>query len=224
MKFLRTNSKKMLAILGAAFVLFMTGGCSKKAECKIEGLHAHKYVNDKKMVRYIDQEYLNYEGYERQEEYIALDEIERKFYRFLDDRNLLRIDDNIDAIKCAQAENQDFTEYCYLEQYKRFVPMRLGKVTTIIPVNSVRTKWTRVPNHECLTGESKNYTYSYTSYKIEIDENGNYVLIPCPDHKDILSHKDEYPYIKEEYYEAVEKALEKETSKVFRKELIQKRA
>ena len=212
MKFLRTNFKKILAVLGMGCILMTTSGCSKKAECNIETYHAHRYVNDKKMVRYIDQEYVSYEGYTREDEYIALDEADKKLYRYLDDRNLLRIDDNIELIQADQAENQNFMEYRYSYSSVIFLPIRAGKTSIVVPFRRTRYNWTRDENHENLTGETRLCGYYYTSYKIEVDEYGKYVLIPCQDHEDIISHKDEFPYIKEDYYQVIDITNSQEAS------------
>ena len=207
MKNLKYNIKNILGVIGTSIILLTTTGCSKKAECDINGYHAHKYVNNNNMTRYIAQEYVDYEGYTREEEYITLLEKERKLYDYLDNRNLLRIDDNEEVIREKMKENKDFYEYRYAYTYLMPLPhySRVGKVTHVRFTYVPRThySWTTDANHSRLTGEKRLCTYEYTSYKIEIDEYGKYVLIPNPNKKDILSNKDEYPYIKEDYYKVI---------------------
>ena len=207
MRNLKLNSKKLALLAGVTLVLVTTSGCSKKAECNIPTYHAHRYVNEAQYVRYIDKEYLSYEGYERQEDYVTITENEKKLYQFFDKRNLLRIDDNIEAIQKAQEENQDFIEYRYAYTYLMPIPIvhSTGKTTTVtfIIVPQTHYSWTRDANHSRLTGETRLCHYEYTSYKIEIDEKGNYVLIPGSEKQDIISTKDEYPYILENFYKII---------------------
>ena len=207
MRNLKLNLKKLLALGGVALVLMTTTACSKKADCNVEGYHAHRYVNDKEYVRYIDTEYMDYEGYARQEDYIELDDSQKDLYKFLDKRNLLRIDDNIDTIRASQESNEDYIEYRYAYTYLMPIPIvhSTGKSTfiTYIIVPQTHYSWTRDENHSRLTGETRLCHYEYTSYKIEIDEHGKYVLIPSTNHEDIISTKDEYPYILENYYKVI---------------------
>lgn len=207
MKNLKLNLKKLFMMGGLSLVLVSTSACGKKADCNIDTYHAHKYVNDKDYVRYIDKEYLNYEGYERQEDYINLDKDDKDLYKFYDKRNILKIEDNEDIIRNIQEENQDYIEYRYAYTYLMPVPIvhSTGKTTyvTYMFVPTTHYSWTRDENHSRLTGETRLCHYEYISYKIEIDENGKYVLIPGSEKQDIISTKDEYPYILEKFYKVV---------------------
>ncbi len=191
MKNLRINWKRILAASSLIAILATASSCSKKVDCNVKGYHLHKYVNNAGYVRYIDKEFDNYECYERQEEYITVDQSKKDIIKYMDDRNLLKIDDNIEKIKEAQEKNKNFTEYRYSYTITFTAPF-IHFVTNY--------EWTRNKNHSNLTGETRERTYLYSAYKIEKDEYGNYVLIPSPEQKDILKTKDEYPYIKEDYY------------------------
>ena len=207
MRNLKLNLKKLIALGGTVLVLATTTACGKKADCNIDTYHAHQYVNEEGYIRYIDKEYLNYEGYARKEEYIELDESEKDLYKYLDKKDLLRIDDNIDTIIETQEANKNFTEYRYAYTYLMPIPIvhSTGKTTyvTFMFIPTTHYSWTRDANHSRLTGETRECTYEYTAYKIEKDENGKYVLIPSPEHKNILATKDEFPYIKEDYYRVI---------------------
>ena len=117
MKNMKLNLEKMIKLRGLPIVLAATvmaiglTGCGKKAECNIEGSHAHLYTNEQNFIRYIDKEYLSYEGYERQDDYIALSKEEAELRKFEDKKDLLRIDENIDVIKALQEQNKDYIEY-----------------------------------------------------------------------------------------------------------------
>ena len=207
MRNLKFNWKKLMLMGGLSLVLMTTSGCGKKADCDIKDYHAHRYVSDSGYVRYIDKEYLSYEGYERTEDYTLVDSKDKDLYSYLDKRNLLRIEDNIETIQNAQEQNQDFIEYRYAYTYLMPIPIvhSTGKSTfvTFIFVPQTHYSWTRDPNHSRLTGETRLCHYEYTSYKIEIDEHGKFVLIPGPEHQDIISTKSEYPYILEDYYKII---------------------
>ena len=74
---IKFNIKKLFGVRGVSFVLAiaalpaMLTGCGKKADCDISGKHAHLYRSTSGYVRYIDKEYLTYEGYDRQDDYIS---------------------------------------------------------------------------------------------------------------------------------------------------------
>lgn len=209
---IKLNLKKCLSLKGVALVLVLTTattaltGCGKKADCNISDSHAHLYTNEQGYIRYIDKEYLSYEGYERNEEYITI-EGEEDLYRFMDKKNLMRISDNLDVILNTQEQNVDYTEYRYRYTYMQPIPhtRKVGKTTTTyftyIPVT--RYSWTSNPNHSRLTGETRLCHYVYVAYKIEKNEKGKYVLIPSEQVDDIREVMDEYPYISKKYIKVV---------------------
>jgi hypothetical protein len=208
---IRFNFNKLNYLRGVAIALalstpFALTGCSKKADCDVSGSHAHLYKNESGYVRYIDKEYLSYEGYERSNEYIPI-EGEESLYKFLDKKDLMRIDDNLELIQQVQESNEDYTEYRYKYTYMQPIPhiMRTGKTTTVFYtyISHTRYSWTSDPNHSRLTGETRLCHHMYVAYKVEQDENGKYVLIPSPDVEDLTTVMDEYPYIKKTYIKIV---------------------
>ena len=213
MKNLKLNLKKLVSLKGVSFILvgsmaLSMSGCSKKAECDISTYHAHRYMNEAGYVRYIDKEYLKYEGYERQEDSIDLTTTDKEFYHFMDKKNLMRISDNVDVILANEENNTDYIEYRYA--YTTLMPivhtMKSGKSTityvTYIPITHY--SWTRDQNHSRLTGEQRLCHYVYTAYKVEKDEKGRYVLIPSTEVDRIEDVMDEYPYISERYYKVID--------------------
>ena len=71
----------------------------KKAHDEIE------HISDESYIRYIDKEYLNYEGYKRTDDYIDVTEEELALSQFEDKNNLLKIEDNLDLILKQQEKN-----------------------------------------------------------------------------------------------------------------------
>lgn len=213
MKNLKLNLKKLVALKGVALVLVLTtattslAGCSKKSDCSIDTYHAHKYVDDEGYVRYIDKEYISYEGYDWTDEYVELSENEKDLYKFFDKKNLLKIDDNLDVILSQQEKNCDYIEYRYSYTYMMPIPhvMRSGKtsITYFTYIPTTHHSWTTDPNHSRLTGEQRVCHHVYTAYKVEKDENGDYVLIPSSEVDDITIVMDEYPYIKKDYCKVI---------------------
>ena len=200
---LKLNLKKFLSLSGTVLVLMTSmTACGKKADCNVSGSHAHLYKNEKGYVRYIDKEYLTYEGYSRNEEYVDI-EGQEDLYKFLDKKDLMRIDDNLDLLLAVQETNKDYTEYRYRYTYMQPIPhtMRVGKTTTtyFTYIPHTRYSWTSDPNHSRLTGETRLCHHVYVAYKIEKDEKGKYVLIPSPQVDDITTVMDEYPYINKKY-------------------------
>lgn len=207
------NFKKLLSMKGVSLALVASmavslTGCGKKADCNISTYHAHRYENPTGYVRYIDKEYLSYEGYERKEDYIELTTVDKDFYQFMDKKNLMRISDNVDIILSQEEKNTDYIEYRYA--YTTLLPiphtMKSGKTTityfTYIPVTHY--SWTRDANHGRLTGEQRLCHYVYTAYKIEKDDRGRYVLIPSESLDRIEDVMDEYPYVMEKYYKVID--------------------
>ena len=203
----KVNVKKFLSLSGVVLVLMTTmTACGKKADCNENGSHAHLYKNEKGYVRYIDKEYLTYEGYSRCEECVDI-EGQEDLYKFLDKKDLLRIDDNLELLLNEQNINVDYTEYRYRYTYMQPIPhfRKVGKVSSVYYtyIPQTRYSWTSDPSHSRLTGQTRICHHVYVAYKVEKDENGKYVLIPSPQVDDITTVMDEYPYINKKYCKIV---------------------
>lgn len=216
MKNLNVNFDKMNIIIGAGLALAITTATAavgvaislNKEKCDIKEKHAHLYKSKTGYVRFIEKEYKNYEGYERDNEYILLNEEEQKLRKYEDKKDLLRIEENKDLISNIQEENKDFIEYRYKYTFNQPIPhyMHVGKMTTVYYtyIPTTHYSWTKDSNHSRLTGEQRKCHYVYQAYKIEVDEKGKNVLIPSDYVDDLFSIQNEYPYIKENFYKVVE--------------------
>lgn len=205
------NSKKLNALRGVTFALVLSlplslTGCGEKADCNINGSHAHMYRSNIGFTKYIEDEHLKHEGYDRYDDYINI-EGQEDLYDFLKKKDLMKIDDNLEVIKSTQDSLEDYTEYRYTYTYMQPVPhtTKIGKTTTVyytyIPM--IRYSWTKDPNHSRLTGETRLCHYVYVAYKVEKNDKGKYVLIPSPYTDDVTTIKDEYSYIKKNFYKIV---------------------
>ncbi len=210
---LELNGNLIRRLKGATLALVMIspialGGCCKKAECDIEESHAHMYQNDAGVVRYIEDESLTYEGYDRLEYFIPI-EGQEELYDYLTKKDLMRIDDNIDYVVETQEAQQDFTEYRYRYTYLMPIPhtRKVGNTTstyfTYIPI--IRYSWTTNPNHSRLTGETRVCHYVYKAYKVGQNEKGKYIMIESPYVDDMRDVMDEYPYMKKSFHTIVTK-------------------
>ena len=199
------NYFKLQALKGVALSLvlvspFTLNGCSETAECNVDSNHAHMYKNDSGYVRYIEDERLRYDGYDRNNNYISI-EGKEDLYDFLTKKDLMRIDDNLEVIKKAQEKQIEYIEYRYKYTYMQPIPYtkKVGNISTTqfhyIPVT--RYSWTNDPNHSRLTGETRTCHYTYVAYKVEKNEKGKYVLIPSEHVDDLTTVMDKYPYIKQ---------------------------
>lgn len=199
MKKLNINFQKMMKLKGTSLVLVGTllasslTGCSSNDKCDISFKHAHMYVNEDGYVRYIESEKNEVKGCLRSYKYEEIDEEESKLYKFLNSKGLFRIDENLDLVLAQQEANKDFNiyEYSYLFFIKAF------------PYTGY--SWTNDPNRTDLTGEIKECHYVYQAYNIVVDERGKYVLVPSEKVTDLTTVMEDYPYIKIEYYKAVDK-------------------
>ena len=207
MKNLNINFEKLENLKGFALALVIATplvltGCGKQADCNVSGNHAHMYKSNLGYVRYIEDEHLNYEGYERYDNYISIDGYE-DLYKFLKKKDLMRIDDNLDLILDTQENNVDYTEYRYKYTFMQPIPhiVKSGKVTityfTYIP--HIRYSWTSNANHSRLTGETRVCHHTYKAYKVGKNDKGKYVLIESPLVDDLTIVMNEYPYIKKNY-------------------------
>lgn len=210
----KLNLEKFIKLRGLPIVLastvMLTGltGCGKKAECDVKGDHAHLYTNEQNFVRYIDKEYLSYEGYDRQDDYIRLNKEEAELRKLEDKKGLLRIDENIDAIIDVQEQNHDYIEYRYAYTYLMPIPhyTHIGKTTTMYftYIPTTHHSWTTDPEHSRLTGEQRRCHYVYQAYNIVKDEKGKDVLVPSEYVDDIFDLNGEYTYIKEKFCKVID--------------------
>lgn len=210
---IKFNFKKLFSLKGAALVLITataitsTTACAKEVDCSITDAHAHLYQNKAGYIRYIDEEYTSYKGFERQDEYVLIEEGEKDIYKVMKKHGLMRIDDNLEVIKKQQEENKDYFEYRYKYTYMNSIPHfhSNGKTTTVFytyyPVT--RYSWTTNENHGRLTGEIRLCHYTYTGYKIVENEKGKLVIVASDPVDDITTIMDEYPYIKKSYSKIV---------------------
>ena len=198
----KINSLRGVALALALVSPFALTGCGKKADCDINERHAHMYRSNLGHVRYIEDEHLRYDGYDRCDDYIIIDG-EEDLYKFLKKKDLMRIDDNLEIVKNTQDSNEDYTEYRYKYTYMQPIPhtRKIGKTTstyfTYIP--RTRYSWTSDPNHSKLTGETRICHHVYVAYKVVKNDKGKYVLIPSEYVEDLTQIKDEYPYIKKDF-------------------------
>lgn len=179
-------------------------------KCEIEDEHAHLYTDDEGFTCYINDEHIRVNGFTRQDEYITLDEDEVDFYTFLKKKKLINIEDNLDLILAIQDCNQDYLEYEYT--YKKRVTRSSGK--TSYRTWRTRTGWTSNPENVeneisgrwkdlSFTNNTRLAHYVYQTYKVELNEKGNYVLVEGPVVDDIRDCLSEYPYIRRDFYSIV---------------------
>jgi hypothetical protein len=202
---------KLFSLKGAALVLITataitsTTACAKEVDRSIAEAHAHLYQNKAGYIRYIDEEYTKYKGYERKDDYILINGQE-ELYEVMKEHNLMRIDDNLELIQKQQEENKDYFEYRYKYTYMNGIPQfrTNGKTTSVYYVYYpvTRYSWTTDENHSRLTGEMRLCHYTYTGYKI-VEENGKLVVKSSQPVDDITSIMDEYPFVKKSYYKLV---------------------
>lgn len=199
------NFKKLIELRGVpltlAATILVTGlsGCSKKAECDVDNEHAHLYINEGGYIAWYDKEYLEYDGYTRQDEYIPLDEDNSELIKFLDKKDLISLDDNLDVILSETEKNHDFVEYRY--SYREKITRWVGKVPMKRWVT--RYSWTRDANHDDLTGEVRTCHYVYQGCNVYKDDSNKYVVIPSDEVDDIKDLIGNYKYVRKNYYKVV---------------------
>lgn len=211
-KNLKINQKALSKLTACVLVGMLATttltGCGKKADCNVSGNHAHLYVNEQDFVRYIDKEYLTYQGYERQEEYIEIDSEDKELYKFMNKNKLLKIEDNLDAIATVEDSNHDYIEYrysyIYLMPVAHYVNTEKSTEVYYSYIPTIHYSWTTDPERSSLTGEQRRCHYVYQGFNIAKDENGKYVLIASEYVDSISDLSGEYKYIKEKFYKVVD--------------------
>ena len=204
MRNLKINLGEFIGRRGVALVLAGTmlaglTGCGKKAECEVEGDHAHLYTSEEGYSAWYDKEYLVYDGYNRQDEYVPLTKEEKELNKFLDKKDLIRLDENLDTILSDTENNHDYVEYRY--RYKKWVTRMMGKIPRRVRVT--RYAWTTDPNHAGLTGESRVCHYVYQGCNVYKDEYGKYVVVPSDEVDDIGELVGSYEYVRKTYSKVV---------------------
>lgn len=181
-----------LVLVASILATSLTGCTSNKRKCEVIDTHAHMYVNDEGLVRYVISEKNTLDGYEKSYNYREVSEKESSLYDFMKKNGLLRIDENMDIVLAKQDLNKPFTIY----EYSYYSFSRVG--------SSTHYSWTNDSEHDKLTGKEKDIHYIYQAFRIDKDENGNYILVPSPLVEDINEVSEDYPYIRDNYYIAVD--------------------
>lgn len=187
--------------------LFSFSGCYKEIPCDVQYDHAHYYVSDDYMGRYIISEKSSVSGLERSDNYIAITLEDAEFLKFINQKDLFKIDDNKAAIEKITESHEDFKEYRYRYYYNLPIPRTYtnGKqtYTTYSFIPMVGHSWTKNANKHNLTGDERTCHYVYYGYKIIQNDKGEYELLKSEAVDNIEDLPEGYDYIKEEFYKVV---------------------
>lgn len=196
-------------IIGGLIItnLLSFSGCAKNVPCDVQGNHAHYYVNDDYIGRYIVSEKSSLSGLNRLDNYIYVNEEEESLLEFINKKDLFKIDDNKNAIDNITDNQTDYKEYRYSYYYLIPIPITHsnGKTTYItynyIPM--IGHSWTNNPNRGNLTGEERVCHYVYYGYKVIKNDKGVYELEKSEPVDSIAELPEGYNYIKEKFYDVV---------------------
>lgn len=187
--------------------VFLFSGCAKNVECHIEETHAHKYVSEQQLDKYVISEKEHIGSWGRLDDYILIDKKDEKLMDFINDNDLYIIQNNIDEIRQMASEKHDQTEYRYSYKQTILIPQirKVGKVTTVTQMPYVVTNysWTTDANHPNLTGEQREVHHMYQGYKIEVNEKGEYEIIASSFVENIEDLLPEYPYVSSDFIKTV---------------------
>ena len=168
-----------------------------KSDCKEQGFHLHRYQKSG-LIRYIPRENLKYQGYYWTKYGKFANSFNRELFEFETKHKLLRISDNEEYIRELENSKHDYREYEY--EYEAFY--MAGKV----PMWTTETEWTSDPkdiDDGELTGNMRDCHHMYYGYRVTRNKNGKLRLERSPLVDDILTIKNEYPYIKEKFVDVV---------------------
>lgn len=207
----KKNGKKKFKniIIGGLIItnLLTFSGCAKNVPCDIQGNHAHYYVNEDYIGRYVVSEKSSLSGLDRLDDYIFVNEEEEKLLKFLNKNDLFKIDDNKSVIDNITNNQTDYKEYRYKYYYRRPIPITyyVGNTTHVI-YNYQRVEaysWTTNLNKKGLTGEERTCHYVYYGYKVIKNDKGAYELEKSEPVDSIEELPEDYVYIKEKFYDIV---------------------
>jgi len=196
-------------VLGSLIVssIFLFSGCAKNVECDIETPHAHRYVSEKYLDKYVISEKEHIGSWGRLDDYIIVSKEQAELIDFLNNEDLYEIEGNREEINNIVSTQEDYIEYRYAYTYNMPIPhyRKVGKVTNIyhtyVPIT--RYSWTADPNHSRLTGEQRVVHHVYQGYKIIINEKGQYEAIESNYVENLEDLPSEYKYISSEFYKKV---------------------
>lgn len=175
------------ALTGSLAVAGLTS-CGNIMDCEIEEEHMHKYVSDEGFETYKEGEWGKNADMYWTEEYVPYNEK----LETISDFDLIKIDDNLEALENATKNDLPYLEYEY--KYNYVTPLKVGKVTTMIS----HTAYDFTTNKDdCrLTGCVRDVSYKYKGYKIVEDKKGKKTIIESKLVDDLTDIVDEYPYFK----------------------------
>lgn len=187
-------NKEIFKVLGGslAFTVCLSLGARKIADkymCHIDVDHAHKYTAIGGMERYTLSENTIYELMLKSKDVKYINSSEKELIDFLDKYDLYVIEDNIDIIKERLGWQKDFTEY---QREVENTDKNGKKVKT--------TRWST--NSYKNNGNARDCYYVYEAYKV-VEKDGELKVEKSDPVSNILDIKDEYPYVKLNYYKII---------------------
>lgn len=200
---------RKLNIFTGVLVPLTLVGCAKKNECGTNGYHLHKYVKDNGLVRYEENENdFDSLGFKKQDDYVLVDKRDYApdLYKFEYENDLMLIDENIDYLySFGTTYPTTFKEYEYA----------YNKTYTCFDENGVPSNklyqclsWTTDSERNGLTGKSRDCYYEYRAYRIVREKDSKEYRVEASDATtdilDILDNKDEYPYVKVNFYKVLD--------------------
>lgn len=203
------KGKKVKGIIVAGLIasnVLTFSGCAKTVPCDISGNHAHYYVNDDYLGRYIVSEKSKVSGLTRTDAYIPVTQEDEELLKFLNKKGLYRIDDNKTILDDIAASQNDYLEYRYSYYYLMPIPITHtnGKQTyttfTYVPMTGY--SWT-TDQSKNLTGQERLCHYVYYGYKVVKNEKGIYEIIQSDPVDNLEDLPEGYDYVKEKFYDVV---------------------
>ena len=196
-----------ITVLGILLVsgMLLFSGCARDLPCDIDYAHAHYYANQEEFGRYIVSEKSSISGLDRTDKVMPIyKEGEKTLLDFANKNGLFKISENKEAIERICETQFDHREYEVSLTYPvSHVKLSAdGKQTSIEISYVTQHSWTSDPN-EATSEETRDCHYIYYGYKIERDENGEYIKIKSDPVDSISLLSPEYEYVEMDFYRKV---------------------
>lgn len=105
----------------------------------------------------------------------------------------------MDYIKSLESKYEDFTEYRYYYAYVKSHLRMVGSTHYHSYTTEIGYSWTRDPNHDNLTGETRNVHYVFHGYELNKNKKGNYSFTKSKYYDNINEFLLECEYMRNEY-------------------------
>lgn len=183
--------------------VFSLTGCNNKKNCDIKEEHAHFYVDENGLGRYIVSEEKKIKNLKKYYSYIPVYDKNNKLLDFINQNNLFLIEDNKEVINETLKKLKDHKEYRYYYFYNAIDKIThydgFKETNSYYSIPKIGYSWSDNKYIDNQTGEVRNCHYMYQAYKI-VNYQNDFKLIASELVENLDDLSFEYTYITKDFY------------------------